>query len=556
MTTRRQFLRASAVAAGYIGWPTRSALGSTIHLPSTRAARRLTASAVLPDAPDPTILQQLARTAVDAARAAGAEFADVRIGVQRALRVPTLPSGVSVEQVVSYGVRARVSGTWGFQYGTIPTSDAIAIAARSATAGARRYAAANAALRVPRGADLAPAQPVQGEWRTPVEIDPFNVPIDDVYRIIGSLYESTAVIHRNRPISSNGISWYAETRVFASSDGSLVTQHFMRGGHGVDGGARMPDNTTDFIMILLPDLIEQSGGLELMTRPDLVDYVLSGMEEVTRLREIPVRAFPDVGRFPVVFDGMTFASLVGNTLGLALDAERAAGLEADASGTTFLVPPLDIVQAAEPTFSPLLTVTSARRMPSSLAAQWDDEGVACRSATLVQDGRVVDYHTTRETAPLLAEWYAKQGRPVQSHGITVASRPSSIPVSGSGHLHVAPASSTANLMELAKDISHGFIVRGGTAEAESGLTLATIRGMNIEVRNGKPVARVPIMLQCGTKATFKKNLVALGDASTLLPTVARPSKGMPWEEVTSYITAPAAFCRDIDIVSWGLQQDE
>ena len=39
---------------------------------------------------------------------------------------------------------------------------------------------------------------------------------------------------------------------------------------------------------------------------------------------------------------------------------------------------------------------------------------------IIKDGVVVDYQTTREQAPYLAEYYASQGRPVRSHGNSYA----------------------------------------------------------------------------------------------------------------------------------------
>jgi len=534
----------------------RSALAEPVRIPATGAARRHAPSAFLPDNPDPALFQQLARVAMDAARGAGAEFADIRIGAARALRVAPLPSGATVELLVSYGIRARVQGTWGFQYGSVLTTDAVVATARSAVEGATRYAATNRVLGTQRITALAPAPRVQGEWRAPVIVDPFTVSLDDHYRMLASLTESTAPVYRNRPVTDGGFAWDAETRVFASTDDSLVTQYFMKGGHGVWGGARMPDHPTDFPTVLRPNALEASGGFELVTRPGLVDDVLAGMDEVTRLRELRVRPFLDVGRFPVVFDGTTFASLVGETLGLALDAERALGLEADASGTTFLTPPLDIVAAPEPACSPLLTITSDRKLPSSMAAGWDDEGVAPEPYTLIDRGHVVDYHTTRETAPALAEWYARRGRPLRSHGGTVATRPTSVPTSAFGMLRVAPATSPMTVYDLAKEISHGFIVRGGMSRAEAGLSLATVYGMMVEIQNGKPVARTDVTLKCATKATFQKNLLALGDATTVLPSVVRTPKGIPWEEVTSFINAPAALCRDVDIISLTLRAEQ
>jgi len=542
----------TALAA--LGVARRDAQAVGTRIPTTSAARRLAPAAFIPATPDPSTFQRLALVAMDAARAAGAEMADIRIGMQRQVIVSTRPE---VQFEIGYGVRARVRGTWGFEYGTTLSNDAVARVARSAVRGAQRYAETNTALGLAPDGELAPRPVVTGEWRVPVEIDPFTVPIDDYYRVIGALAEDLARIHRNRQIESGTLVWTAETRVFASTDGSLVTQYFMRGGHNGRGDATLPAVTMDRVSIDIPTRREQSGGFELVLVPTTTDTLLARMEEATRLRELPLRPFLDVGRFPVVFDGTAFGSVIGETVGLAMDAERVAGLEADASGTSFLSPIGEIVHAARPSFSSLLTIRSDRALPSTLAAQWDDEGVTPTPYTIIDHGKVVDYHTTRETVGLLASWYAERGVPLQAHGTAIAPSCTSVPVCGTGHLRVAPDSRTsaaASVYELAKDMQHGFILRGGRADASESLSLATLDGsMAIEVQRGKPIARTGVLLQFPTIPLLREKLVTLGGTPTERTVPAWTPKGMPWEWVTQEVTAPAALCKDVDVVSWAFR---
>jgi TldD protein len=373
---------------------------------------------------------------------------------------------------------------------------------------------------------------------------------------MGELTETTARVHRNRNVGTGSLGWSAETRVFASTNGSLITQHFMKGGARTGGGATLPANTLDAVGVDLPGLEGRSGGFELALAPGIIDYLLTGMEEAVRLREIPLRPFLDIGRYPIVLDGASFASLIGATASLAVDGDRVAGFEADASGTSFLVPPEEILNATAPQFSPLLTLTVDRTMPSVMAAQWDDEGVAPEPYTVIDKGRVVDYHTTRETAPLLAEWYAKQGRPLRSHGGAVAPTPASLPMCSGGHMHVTAGSSGANVYDLAREIQHGFIIRGGNAITEPGLTLGTMRFADpvLEIQRGRPIARTNLLLQFVTKAVLKDKLVALGGAETLRTDSGNSLKGSPWEEIPNQVTAPAALLKDVDVISWAFRK--
>jgi len=523
----------------------------SIAISTTRAARRLPPAAFFPEPLSDELFCSLALAAMDAAHAAGAEFADIRVGMQREISVPPYPHPPSAAMTVGYGVRARVNGTWGFQYGSLMTADAVRGAAQSAVAGARRSAATNVRLGRTAPRELAPAPVVTGEWRSPCEIDPFTVPMDDFHRITEAIAETTAKVYQNHPIGGGGATWRAESRVFASTEGSLVTQHFMRGGPGLGGYTTLPENPFDKVYLDVPGIDSVSAGFETALRTDWIDRLQTGLEEIIRLRELPLRAFRDVGRFPVAFEGATFANIIANTANMALDGDRVMGIEADASGTSYLVPPDDILDAAAPAFSPLLTVTADRALPSVVAVQWDDEGVVPEPYTVIDRGRVVEYHTTRETAPMLSAWAAKHGRPVRLRGGAVASIPTALPVCGGMQMQVTPSASRARVDDFMRTMTHGFVVRSGWADPEPGLTAGMMgTGIVVEVVRGKPVSRTTLSLEFVTKSLLKEKLVAIGDATTVRGNLIGVSKGIPYRQVVQPVAAPAALCKDVDVFAW------
>jgi len=301
------------------------------------------------------------------------------------------------------------------------------------------------------------------------------------------------------------------------------------------------------------DLPPAVGGFELALRSEWVPRLMAGIDEAVRIRELPYKRFTDVGRFPIVFDGRAFGDLVAQTASLALDAERAVGLEADASGTSYLSPPDEILSAANPQYSPLLTLQSSRMLPSTTAAGWDDEGVVPEAYMLIEKGRVVNYHTTRETTSYLAHWYRTHHRPLRPHGTVVASTAASVPVGTAGHLTVPAWTERATIDDLAKDIQHGFIVQDGYANTDTGLSGGTFSGYTVlEVIKGKCVARTGILIQFTTKTLLAKQLVALGDHSTMRTHSSSLNKGIPWQGFQQPITAPAALIKDVDVVVWDL----
>jgi len=297
---------------------------------------------------------------------------------------------------------------------------------------------------------------------------------------------------------------------------------------------------------------EFSAGFEAIAHPDFVVRLRQLRDTARRWEELPVRPFNDVGRFPVVFDGQTTAAIVGQTLDKALDGDRIAGIEADASGTSFLSPIDAVFGAAEPQFSPLMSARVDRALPSPVAVRWDDDGIVPESYTVVDRGHVIDMHTTRETAPLLAAWYQRRGTPLRSHGCAVAPEPDQVPRCNGGHLTVASSPTPAAIEDLIREIPRGLLVINGSVDVSPGLTRGRIGpngdGLIVEIQRGVPVARASLHMQFLTQPLLKKNLRALGDATTVQAADVLSLKGIPWTGAFQRVTAPAALCSEVDII--------
>src|SRR5688500_4514445 len=121
MTKRRDFLKTSAVAAGAIA-------ASRLLSPAEIFAARI-------EALQTSDIEQLLLQAVDQMKAAGATFADARIGRYRRQNISTREqqiTGVSDTDTIGLGVRALVRGIWGFAGTRMLTSDGVTAAVREA----------------------------------------------------------------------------------------------------------------------------------------------------------------------------------------------------------------------------------------------------------------------------------------------------------------------------------------------------------------------------------------------------------------------------------------
>ena len=99
-------------------------------------------------------------------------------------------------------------------------------AARDAVATARGYSAIQL---VPT--ELAPCPVVHGEWTTPIQGDPFLIPFSDQWDLIRSYTDIADRVTPQSLVEGDVLmtfNWTKEYRLYASTDGSLVTQTLYR----------------------------------------------------------------------------------------------------------------------------------------------------------------------------------------------------------------------------------------------------------------------------------------------------------------------------------------
>ena len=168
MIDRRDFLRQSGVSA--------AALAVMTARPGQLHAAPAPEKASLARFQDGAS-KELLMVALNAARGAGASYADARIGRYRQNFVVTREQqiiNVVDTDTLGCGVRVLVDGCWGFAATRVLTRDAVAGAAREATA----IAKANRVAR-DRPIELAPAPVVpNGAWKGAFTTDPLEVPLE------------------------------------------------------------------------------------------------------------------------------------------------------------------------------------------------------------------------------------------------------------------------------------------------------------------------------------------------------------------------------------------
>jgi TldD protein len=162
---------------------------------------------------------------MNAAKAAGATYCDVRVG--RYLRQFVITREANVQNIVNtestgVGVRVIAGGAWGFAATNTMTTDAVAKAARQAVA----IAKANAPT-LTEPVQLAPT-PGVGEvsWRTPIVKNAMEVPIKDKVDLL--LGVNAAAMGAGADFIQSMLFLVNEQKYFASTDGSYIDQDVHR----------------------------------------------------------------------------------------------------------------------------------------------------------------------------------------------------------------------------------------------------------------------------------------------------------------------------------------
>ena len=398
-STRRQFVKhtsaAAAAIAGFAAVPS-SARAAILGAPSSSAA-------------SDDDLKDLAHVALDAARTAGASYADVRFNRNRTQSIFTREQrvqGLVDNETRGFGIRALVNGAWGFAASREVTRDEVARVARQAALQAR----ANS-VSVVRPVVLAPVTPTpNGTWRSTIEIDPFDVPVEDKVGVL--LAANAAALKGGARFVNSSMFFLREEKTFASTDGSFIVQTIYRTQPSMTVTAVASDGS-DFQTRQSNEIAPMGRGYEHVRDARLVENAPRwAAEAVQKLGAKPV----DVGRYDLVLHPSHLWLTIHESVAHPTELDRALGFEANYAGTSFVAPPADMLGKLK-FGSALMNIRGDRSQPGSLSAVgWDDEGVKPESFDIVREGLFVDYQTTREQAPYLADYYLKNGRSVRSHG--------------------------------------------------------------------------------------------------------------------------------------------
>ena len=443
---RRDFIKLAGVGAG------------GLVLPLSGIA--VSAEQLLDKPMDVTFKKKLADIALNAAKAKGASYADVRIG--RYLNQFVTTQEKRVDNIVNtesagIGVRVIANGTWGFASTSNMTPDSVAKAAEQAVA----VAMANSKFQtVP--VQLAPVKGV-GEvtWNTPVKKNAMEVPIKDKVDLLLSV---------NDAAMSNGANYITsvlflvnEQKYFASTDGSYIDQDVHRLwapffataigesgfkqrtglGNPVGMGFEYLDGKEEDKIRIQGANIGYKNSYDI-----LEDAAEAGKQLKAKLKAKSV----EPGKYDLVLDPAHLMLTIHESVGHPLELDRVLGYEANFAGTSFAT--LDKWKSGKFNYgSKIVNLFADKTQPYSLGnVGYDDEGVKTKEWDLVKDGTLVNYQAIRDQVHMIDQ--------KESHGCCYSQSWRDVQFQRMPNVSLKPNEKDISAEDVIKDVENGIYIAG------------------------------------------------------------------------------------------------
>ncbi|NVJ58987.1 MAG: TldD/PmbA family protein [Gammaproteobacteria bacterium] len=444
---RREFIKLTGIGVGGIALPI---MGNVVS-----------AEQLLDPGMDVAIKKKLADVALNAAKEAGATYADVRIGRYLNQFITTrekVVNNIVNTESAGIGIRVIANGTWGFASTSLMTVESIAKAARQAVA----IAKANAKFQT----EPVKLAPVKGygevSWKTPIEKNAFEIPIKD--KVDRLLEVNNAALTSGASYITSIFFLVNEQKYFASTEGSYIDQDVHRlwapffasavgkAGFKQRNGLGNPVGMGfEYLDGKKKDKIMVDGAtIGYGNSYDMVeDAKLAGEQLQKKLAAKSVKP----GKYDLVLDPAHLMLTIHESVGHPLELDRVLGYEANYAGTSFAT--LDKWRTKKFEYgSDIVNLFADKNQPYSLGnVGYDDEGVKTKEWDLIKGGILVNYQATRDQVHMIDQ--------NESHGCCYAQSWRDVQFQRMPNVSLRPnAKQDLSANDIIKDVKDGIYIVG------------------------------------------------------------------------------------------------
>ncbi|HEX8462311.1 MAG TPA: TldD/PmbA family protein [Segetibacter sp.] len=501
---RKDFLQMSAMGIGSLLMPKFALLGNPID-----------PAAALMEGMDVSVKKQLADVALNAAKAKGASYADIRIGRYLNQFVLTRENRVqNVANTESFGVGIRVlaNGAWGFAASNIVTKEDVAKTAERAVAVAK----ANSKI-MSEPVQLAP-QKGYGEvsWKAPIEKNAFEVPVKDKVDLLLSV--NAAAMQGGANFVNSAIFAVNEQKYFASTDGSYIDQDVHRLYPNfivtkIDKASGMFQTRRSLSSpvgmgyeYLTPTADGKVSGIvtRYKDRYDIMEDVKNATADATQ--KLTAKSV-EPGKYDLVLDPSHLWLTIHESVAHPTELDRVLGYEANYAGTSFLS--LDKLKSKNFQFgSKLVNIHADKLQAGSLGlVGYDDEGVKTKEWEIIKDGVLVNFQATRDQAHMLGL--------NESQGCSYSQNWKDVQFQRMPNVSLQPGKEKLSVDDLIKNVEKGiYIIGDGSFSIDQQRYNFQFGGQTFyEIKNGKIAGMLKDVAYQANTQEFWNSCVAIADKS-------------------------------------------
>lgn len=476
-------------------------------------------------------MNNLCQLAIDTTRSPDVTYADARIVEIRNQVIFTEDERVGgMDDNVSLGIGIRVllGGAWGFASTSDLSRESIQRTARNAVA----IASANRANVNPGSFEWADEPAHTAPFRTPCEVDPFSVSLDEKIALLLRINEAVRAVKGVSKASSH-MRFRRQHRYFVNTDGSsFETDIFTSTARYNATAVGESDAKTRYF-----EAPSANAGYEhIQKTPLLAEATRVGEEAVEQLSAPPCPA----GKMDLILNPTHLALTMHESIGHATELDRVLGMEESLAGSSFAT--LDQLGTLR-YGSPLMNVVCDNTMPGGLATMgYDDDGVECQRWDLIKQGILVGYKTSRDTCHAMGE--------TRSRGSCRADSWASIPILRQSNFSLEPGETPLTPEDLIADTKDGILIDGmGSFSIDQKRHNFQFGGDCFwHVKDGKIAGMLQNVTYQAITTEFWSALDAICDRRFWVPTgVMNCGKGDPMQIAQmSHAAAPCRF-RQIDV---------
>lgn len=457
----------------------------------------------------------------------GADYADIRIQKTRSesiyLRNLSLKNTAN-SVFYGFGIRVLKNGAWGFAHNSVFTEDAVLETVKKAL----EIAGNSAKIKNGKGIVLAHERSYIDTYRTPVEIDPLTVPLKEKVDLMLEVNKTMLNFHEIKQAVFLIQSRTDEKR-FASSIGTRL------------------DITTSFICPMITatavvnddsqsrsfDVGGQARGWEMILENDLLTRAPVLAEEA--IMKANAATLEEEKRRDLILDPMHLSLTMHESVGHPTELDRVLGWEADYAGISFATPEkLGNYRYG----SELVSFSGDNTLVGGLAtAGYDDDGVPGQKWSIIKDGILSEYGTTRETAPFIDL--------EMSRGCNRATNYYDFPINRIPNLYLEPGDKELTPQDLIADTEDGIYIEGqGSFSIDQHRVNFQFGGdLFWEIRNGKKTRMLKKIIYKSSNPEFWRSVDAICDKRFWKPYgVINCGKGQPMQVgKMTHGAAPARF---------------